>query len=407
MKFIPNYNEGFPLDRTTIQTNFPIKKVVGECRDHELDSLPPEIREHVHAMRSAAQNAGRSYGASDQSKKYNPTTPTKQIFIDGYSGISLQARRDPVLGWTCYGITFNPSKVIYGHNGRLIDEEQFSRAASVLDNSVFPLLKDPDDWVHIMPGQTEHSRAWWKTVEIPFHTRDPDGAILSAFFRGKHPEINSQPLGKQCESCTFKSANGELVIRIYRKDIELRKKLKRQVSNDQPVLRIEVQLSGSKLEQYLPNATWKIIDGKRRLVSFRAKDLIAAFNDVISKFSGVYTRVPTGCKEHDNKLARHMKWVEFMAGLPLKDQIDHHVQRHLSGNTPASVVNTRSTFGIAARKEAALMSKVSLTDLFSYEAWCHQPVMCCDELEAKMQIKYGRVPSSRCVDEAYGWYSNH
>jgi hypothetical protein len=407
MIFTPEYPQlpnRFPADKCTIITRVRLKDVVGECPPEKLDTLPEEIRHLVHHKKSDAKKR-RDTTFKLKPEKYNPTIPTCLIFIRDFHGIKLQAVKDPNLGWVITMITFNPGSVCHGHNGWILEDEHFVHACSDLIELVAPLLEDRDDSIHLIPGLHSESRAYWKSLEIPFQTLDPDGLILRAFDNAKHPEINVPPLYKcRNESIAFGNTTSDLAIRIYRKDLELRKKLRKvhaKPTSDLPVLRIEVQLSDAKLEKHFKGGVWKMIEGVRRLVSFRASDMQAAFLSVMSSFSGVYSRPPSLAAQNDDKIGRMMGWVAATTGILVEDQIAYYTHRFLAKSTKASVRNARSTLRKAARKELALQSTVNLSDLFSSDAWHYQPAVTCMELEAMREGHHMNVINHPLVEAAY------
>jgi len=394
----------FPIDLAVIRTRIRLKDEVGKCRENDLDSLPPDLRPLVHHITpdSKQDNASTSSPGGPR-KKYNPTIATREIYVKGFKGIKLHAIDDPLEGWTIHTITLNPGSVCHSHNGRLIEVEHFVHAGSALIQVVTPLLANQDDWIHIMPGLHEGSRASWHKIEIPFHVLDADGKILRAFANAKHPEINKPPLYlRNGESIAFENSKGSLLIRVYRKDLEMRKKLRKDVTNDQPVLRIEVVLSGDKLRAYLASGSWQDIDGKEHLVSFRACDLRAALVEIMSKFQGVYTKAAGEKRRHDQKLGRHMAWVSLVTGLSLDEQIAHQVERHHAHNKQESIANTKCIHRTAAHDELALLSTVNISGLFHEGAWNYQPAVVCSKLEAMAEGGHWDVCNHPLVEAAYG-----
>ena len=146
---------------------------------------------------------------------------------------------------------------------------------------------------------------------------------------------------------------------------------------------------------------WKMIEGMRRLVSFRASDMQAAFLSVMSSFSGVYSRPPSLAGQNDDKIGRMMGWVAATTGISVEDQIAYYTHRFLAKSTKASVRNARSTLRKAARKELALQSTVNLSDLFSSDAWHYQPAVTCMELEAMREGHHMNVINHPLVEAAY------
>ncbi len=393
-----------PVDKLVIHTHIQLKAEIGKCLPNELDNLAPEIRPLIHSIvASASAEKLVSFASKENTHKYNPTIAARTVYVDSFSGIKLHASEDPSDGWVIHTIVFNPGSVFNGHNGRVPNEEEFLHAASALIELVTPLLRNPNEWIHILPGLHDRSRAWWKSIEIPFHVLDGDHAILSAFAGAKHPEINKRPVYTcQGESICFQNSDRDLLIRIYRKDLEMRQKLRSKLTNNQPVLRIEVQLQKEKLKQHLRHGTWKLIGGKERLVGFRAHDLRAAHFAVMSKFDGAYSRIPVAKGDVDHKMGRLMGWISSVTGLSVEHLLEYYSARFLVGKQPDSIRNAKSGLRIAARKELTLLSPVNLTALFSEEAWNNQPVVAASKVETMTRARHRDVRILPEVEAAYG-----
>jgi len=274
-------------------------------------------------------------------------------------------------------------------------------ALSILNHLLTPLLADPGDWIHIVPGLHDNSRASWKSLEIPVHVLDEDGSILKAFANAKHLDMNLPPFFKRKgQSVTFANSTNTLLIRAYRKDIELGVTKRGKVSNAPPVLRLEVALEDDKLHEYFGGGTWKPVDGIRRLVSFRPSDLRQPWLDVMTKFQGCYSRVPA-VAEKDNKLGRHMGWVTSKTGLSFHDQFDNVKQYYDFENAKAES-NTKSRLYAAARAVTSLLSPVQLADLFSEQAWNNQPNITMQKLEAMTLARHKFIDVDPLVAAAYG-----
>ena len=394
----------FPVDQTTINTSIRLMDVVGGCLPDQLHKLPPDIHPHIRSITAGAKSDRNWHAASKkQDQKYDPRIPSRVISVAGFGVVKLHATRDPVQGWTIHTIDFNPGSLTNGHNGHILTEDQLLRALSVLVAVVTPLLANTTDWIHIVPGLHPQSRAWWKSLEIPFHVIDEDGAVLCGFSNAKHPEINLKPFNARVgESITFANSNDTLKIRVYRKDLQMVKKHHGDVADPAAVLRIEVRLSGDKLMQYLQHGTWHVIDGINHLVSFRPNDLRDTHYAVVTRFDGVFTRVPSADGDTDNKWARVIGWIAFRTGLPIHEPIDYYKDRFLAGNPKKSVANSMSRLRKSARHELALLSPVSLTELFSESAWNQQPNICVPKLEAMTQARHACVEINSLVAAVYG-----
>jgi hypothetical protein len=399
---IPPASPFFPVDQIVLRTAAPFKPVVGNCLPNKLETLPPEIRTIIHSITARAKPEFSPGVYGKKAKRYNPTRATRTIHIDGFDGIKVQATEDPHDGWLAHAIIFNPGKVYNGHNGRILSEEEFLHATSILIALLKPLLEDERDEIHLFPGLHEHGRAWVQSIEVPLHTLDPNGDILQAFGTAKHKEINLKPSYRwHGESILFTNSTGNLVIRIYRKDIEMKRQRRFRVSTDQAVLRVEVRLQGDKLEEHFVGGTWQIINDVKRLVSFRFIDLETSHQSVMSKFDGLVSKVPDPNGEYDNKIGRFMGWVSSVSDLTFQRQFEYYSRRFMASNVEDSTKKAKSSYHIAARKELALLSPVAIADLFSDKAWSHQPSVICAQLEAMTQARHRDIRIHPLVEAAY------
>lgn len=395
-----------PVDQAVIKTSFRLKKVPGDYLPDQLHLLPPDMRLHVRSTTANAKSDHTHHTRTkDKPPQYDPRIPTRVIHVDGFGVVKLHADKFPGQGWNVHTIDFNPGMLYNGHNGHILTAEEFLLGLSILLEVVTPLLQSREDWMHIVPGLHPECRASWDAVEIPFHVIDEDGVILRAFPHAKHRDIHLPPLYScKDQSISFTNSEGDLMVRIYRKDIEMVKKHRRKyVTNPQPVLRIEVRLKGDKLAHYLRGGTWKVLAGTSRLVSFRPADLKPPFMEVMTRFDGCFARVPsTDGADSNDRLGRMMGWVATQTGLSVEDQFDYYQKRFLVGSAVGSARNAKSMLRKAARDEQSLLSPVQLEELFSEVAWLSQPVIDVPELEAMTRARHRGIGINPLVADVYG-----
>ena len=390
-----------PIDATEIRTQFFLHPALAACSPDGLNVLPPDIRPLIRSIATGAK-APKFFprDGDDMPPKYDPTIPTRTIRVDAFDAVILTAEKNPT--WTVRTIRFNPGTLLFGHNGRILTEPDFQLALSALLALLSPLLAIPDDWIHIAPGLHQRSRAYWRSIEIPFHATDDDGDILKAFTTAKHPDINSAPLHARAgQTLTLANSSKELIIRVYRKDLHMaEKKGGSKISVPGPMLRMEVALQGEKLREYLNHATWREIDGTPRLISFRPADLKQAHFDVMSQLKGCYTRLAEAGERANDIIGRLMGWVTFTTGLSLDDQFEHYKRRSPFKNKDTQA-NTKSRLFKAARDEMSLLSQVHLADLFCDSAWLNQPVVTMPKLEQMTQARHANIDVHPLVAAVY------
>jgi hypothetical protein len=196
-----------PVDRASISTRIKLDPEFAAAATPDLLTLPPRFRSLVVEVQNRVQ------------RRQDRDVPVKVIHLESYGGIELRVTRG--VTWTVDKITFNPGKLVFGHNGRALTVEDFQKALSILLQYVTVLLKDPADFIHVIPGISDDSGAWWSSLEIPFQVADPDGHLLQAFMNAKHPRIRKPALRCVGQSISWRSCTGDLAIKVYRKDIEM------------------------------------------------------------------------------------------------------------------------------------------------------------------------------------------
>jgi hypothetical protein len=395
------HTPSFPVDQTTIRTSVRLKNVLFDCPAEKVDQLPDGL---ANIVRSISHGAKRPPAYLRTDKQSNiPSIPTRKIVIDGYGTATLFASKLPGSTFELYEVRYNPGKLINGHNGHVLTEEDFLRALSVLRAVITPLLHDENDWIHIVPGLDSKGRAYWHNLEIPFHIIDEDGRIISSFGNGKHEKINVPPSYRyHGQSILFVNSTGDLHIRAYRKDIQMRKAERGTASAD-GVLRIEVKLEGEKLREYLDRGTWKVMEGEPRLVSFSSADLRSAHAKVMSGFTGVYTSgipaVDVACKD---KMGDYMGWVSTQTDLTVDKQVAFGICRYSSGLASGSMRNKKSRLRIAARKFLEQVSTIKFNTLFSDDAWNLQPGVSVPRVERITRSRHDGIEIHPDVQAVYG-----
>ena len=394
----------FPIDQTFIRTSLRLSEVVAECNSEHVHLLPPDVRPYVRKIQHDAKDQRPHAFIPGGRPSDVVKVPTRKIFLDGYNSIILYATKDP--DWIIHTIQFNPGNTIYGHNGHTLVEDEFLKALTVLGQIVKLVLANPDEWHRVIPGVVENSPSYWHSLEIPYHVLDDTGLILRAFKNAKHPRIHKDPLYKRGgQSIAFVNATGDLLVRIYRKDIEMTKTHgSHKISAPPSVLRLEAQLKDAELRNYLRSGTTKVIDGTSRLVAFKPDDLRLAHLAVMTPFKGSYHQMPALDDKSDNneRIGRFMGWVSLHSDLSLEEQFSYYGQRFLTGNTIHSIRNARSNLLGAARKELELMSPVKLEELFSDAAWDSQPMVPMPKLEAITKARHEHIETDPLVIAAYG-----
>lgn len=406
-----NPSQVFPVDASTIAVpNLRLHPSIGNCPVENLDELPPGLRASIvkiaPGVRPRSSNFGNRYDG--ETPRYNPKIPTRAIHVDSFGAITLNAKKDGHK-WRFESVDFNPARLIHGHNGRIVTEDQFLRALSIYRHLVTPMLADPDDVLHLIPG-LPGSRSHWKKVEIPLHLIDEDGLILAAIGDAKHKSITSKPWRKEGETVTFENSKKSLKVSAYRKDIQMlsgRRNRSIATEVDQPVpavLRIEVTLAKDDLSANLPYETNDEEDkAKNRFVrAFRGSDLREAHMKIVREFKGAFVFHTGSANEKNDRLAAMMAWVAMRTGLSLTQQFEHFERRFLTSTSPESRKNKKSSTLMAARKELEVLRNIDVATLFSDEAWSAPPCVTASTLEKMTAARHYGIEVDPDIHDAYG-----
>jgi hypothetical protein len=405
-------SQAFPVDASTIAVpNLRLHPSIGNCPVENLDKLPPVLRNAIvkitPGVLPSSSNFGNRYDG--ETPRYIPKILTRAVHVDSFGAITLNAKKDGHK-WRFESVDFNPGRLLHGHNGWILSEDQFLKALSIYRHLVAPMLAEQDDVVHLIPG-VPGSRSHWKKVEIPFHLIDTDGTILTAIENAKPESINSRPYRKEGETATFENSNKSLRISAYRKDIQMlsgRRNRSIAAAVDQPVpaiLRVEVTLAKEKLTANLPCVTDDGEDkAKNRFVRvFRGSDLREAHMKIVREFKGAFVFHTGSANEKNDRIAAMMAWVAIRTGLSLTEQFEHFERRFLQSTSLENRRNNRSSKLVAARKELEVLRNIDVATLFSDEAWSAQPCVTASKLETMTAARHVGIDEvDPDIQEAYG-----
>jgi hypothetical protein len=201
--------------------------------------------------------------------------------------IRLFTERDGDGDWI-RSIDVNPAVLLHGDKNHLLIEPDLVLALSMLKTKVAPLLADPEDISHIVPGLSgddEHI-AYWRTIES--EVRLP-GVLLFCLHRLRHP--NTGPAeGANEEEIKLGHFGDDSVIR-FRKDCWIAAGL----TGEQQVegVRVKLSLKGDALSYRIGGAGITARFGDiSRVVAFRASDVARVHQEVMSRLEGTYLPVP-------------------------------------------------------------------------------------------------------------------
>jgi hypothetical protein len=372
-----------PLDRSTIRTSFPIAEQI---------ITDPHTFRNERGLELRVSEPKSAHAGDDEHL-------SRTLLIGTCGGVSVDVGRPPCGRWAATQIHVNPGKILYGHNGRALNEIEVITALSLALELVAPLLELPGDWINILPGITIAGKAHWSRLEIPLHLHDPDGAVEHVFRNPRHPEIKKPALRADGESVKLGSGRAQLQINVYRKDLESKNLLaNHNAPTPARILRIEATLKGEKLVDAIKgNGTTREIAGILKVVRFTGPDLVAAHRAKMLKLegcchgSGDASELPG-----DNILGRFMAHVCHRHGLVLDDLISICRERFAISR------NTESRHRCAALDELSRLSPFSAEDIFSSGAYENQPSIRVPRLENLLKARREHAAINPLVAAAYG-----
>lgn len=372
-----------PLDRCTISTSFPIHAAAATDAANFRKTSGLELREFTPSNKVIK----------------GEDIPCGTLDIGTYGGLSIYVQRSAIGHWKAKTIHLNPGKLLYGHNGRALNETECLTAFSILIELLTPLLTSSNDFIHLVPGISSESLAYWSMLEIPMNLYDPDGDFQFAFRNPSHHAIRKSAWRADDESVKLAPKRGQIKLNFYRKDLDMADSLKDNRVLDVPrTFRIEVTLTGKKLIQAFQDAdSIRSLGKQSRLVRFTGSDLIAAYRSIVTDIQGCYSyQRSDSATSASSKLGRFMAIVSHQCKLSVEDQITIYEKRFgCSGSTRTRLKNS-------AKDELSRLSHFSCQSVFSDDRFANQVSIGIPRLERFMQPRRENTQIHPLVAAAYG-----
>jgi hypothetical protein len=352
----------FPADKCVITTDVAIKPALLESPDETAHSLGIDwFNVSLRGTKKHRDGLGHSC----------------VVQLHRYDALKLFCARSAEGRWTIRTITLNPGKILSGHNGLALDENEFIHAMSIATRLLRPVLVKPGDHVHLIPGVHPAGEAYWSKLELPLNLHDPEGALWSALRNARYPLMTPRPTSK--DSMMIGNAGSALSIAIYCKDKEM-EKLCRQYKEEYAnrILRVEVRLKGERLLSHLRARPGNVAEIRRkpRLVRFCGSDLVAAHQMIVRELQGCYPcRDAAVTRPMDEKTGRMMGIMAAVMETPLDEILRIYRERFQPSD------GTFYRLRRAAMDELALFNPLSPERVFSQKAYQYQPEISIRALE--------------------------
>jgi hypothetical protein len=279
-------------------------------------------------------------------------------------------RKDQVV----YQIDINPGKILWGHNGRpLQDDRELCFALMVARHALRGILLDPSQASHLIPGLVDRSTSHWHKIEIAMNLRDPGHVVLDLMERMRTPRIRSKALYFDHTTCLKGTA---VEMKAYDKLEHMKDKHKNKKGDlevgDDPVTRLELVLKKEKAAHFdfLPEEERpriKMIRGKPRLGGFNLDHLKAAHRDYFSDLKGIY-HASRGEEDKNNAgFGALLAAIALRWDIPVPEILDLYL-----------TVGKRSSIGSMRddiERFTSQSSVVTAEELLSDEAYSNQPIV--------------------------------
>jgi len=329
-----------------------------------------------------------------------------------YGGIKLKIAPPAANYLSDVTITFNPGKILFGHNGRILTYDEFLDALSIYVTHTRHLLEDSDDWIDLIPGLRVGGTGRWTLLELPYHRSDPYGFILAAMRQIYHPSIRTQARHWPT-SIALGGKRAKLQFSIYQKSVEMlahNKNLpERLLSQYGDILRLEVRLQGEKLVKYIGHGdNVVVIEGTEHVVSFFPEYISHGRRTAFSELESVW--LSDEIPELTGQLAPLGNLIAHVASDARCGQSFPELIRQLAFYT--RVGSKRDTMRTIRGAGASVMSRCStlhFDDLFGDAACASQPSIAIPEIEYKVSHRLEDIRRDPLLLAAYlppGYHSS-
>lgn len=314
-----------PLVRLKISTDIPI---------HPGFSEAPASFARQHGVELVGDVCPEISYKNDPDNQEKTTKAEANIHLVQHDAIRLFTKRDSDDGVRLRSIDLNPSLLLYGAKNHPLTEGDLREALDILRSAVAPLLAEPSDASHIVPGPggEEEPRAYWSAISIEVFL---PGILLPCLHDLSHP--NTGPAeGASKKQIQLGNKSDDNVIRF--------KKANWQTASPHGVQEVDgvsvrLSLKGHALRAAFGSfGTTAFVKDIRRLVSFPVASVASVHQAELSRLEGTYLPVPPEWRDEDQgKPITHSKTMALVSQLttiPIEElqEIDEEL-RHPSAST--------------------------------------------------------------------------
>ena len=304
-------------------------------------------------------------------KKREQVKANIHLVRDG--AIRLFTERDDNGDWI-RSIDVNPAVLLHDDKNQLLIEPDLVLALSMLKTKVAPLLADPEDERHIIPGlagDDEHI-AYWRTIGS--EVRLP-GILLFCLHRLSHPTTGPAE-GANEEEMKLGHFGDDCVIRFKKDKWEATGPGASQCIHG---VRVRLSLNGhALLAKFDRPDTMALVKGIERMVRFRASDVTRVHQEVMSRLEGTYLPVPPEWDDMGTPAAKIIALLSKVTSIPLEELR----AKHEAQSKPSPSTRKRLTKDVLAA--VACLKPVPVSSLFRPEVYGSYMTGCAAPLDVRI-----------------------
>lgn len=287
-------------------------------------------------------------------------------------------------------IELNLAKIAHGHNAIPIRHERELCGLLILVRHLLGgVLVDRTKASTLIPGLVKRSRSHWKKIEIGMQIEDPGRTVYRQMQRMR--STRARKLEFFDNTVRLKGTN--VLIKAYDKATELvakkqSSKMNLRPSTDQPITRLEVELTNKKAASLLPlpDGTQPLVrkdDSKWSLEGFTLDHLKLTLRDYLSDLKGVYHAAKKPGEGEKAGMAAVLAAVHLRSEMPVDHLLDLYVELGMRDRRkPRTAEQEREAKARARRDMRAMVerfleasSTLTAEELFSDEAFRRQPII--------------------------------
>lgn len=278
-----------------------------------------------------------------------------------FSGVSDVVTDDVVIHGENYlqTIDVNLPVLLFGKKMHLLSQLDVARALTTVVDLVLPLLANPDDARHLIPGlhQQEDPVAFWRLVDCEVLL---PGVPIRCLHHLSHPKTGPAK-GCKAKRIQLGDRRDSFMIRV--------KELKHKCDEvedweDQQGARVRLILKGKKLLKEMGRWNKAIrIDKTPRVGAFSHSSITALMRSVMSRLEGTCLPVPPEWENPSgNKAVTHAKAIALVSQLT---NLDPAVIQAMDQEIREPSPSTRKRFKKDFAVESSLLNPLPLAQLFN------------------------------------------